>query len=73
MYAVCKIACDFKTVTSVHKTIVDKKADYLCQRFNYIKLAEKDEQVADLLMGKSENHGFQRKIAELTFKSEYSL
>ena len=34
---------------------------HLCRHFTLNRLAEKDEEVADLLMGKSENHGFQKK------------
>ena len=34
---------------------------HLCRHFTLNRLAEKDEEVADLLMGKSENHGFQLK------------
>ena len=70
MYVVCKIACDFKTVTVENKSIVENKVKHLCRNFSLNRLAEKDEEVADLLMGKSENHGFQGKIAKWTFKSE---
>ena len=70
MYAVCKIARDFKTVTVGKQRIVKNWVEHLCRRFNPNRLAEKDEEVADLLMGKSENHGFQWKNAEGSFQSE---
>ena len=61
MHTVCKIACDFKTVTVGKQSIAENRAEHLCQHINLNELAEKDEEVADLLMGKSENHGFQKK------------
>ena len=64
MYAVCKIARDFKTVTVEKQSIINNQVKHLCWNINLNELAEKDEEVADLLMGKSENHGFQLKQSE---------
>ena len=62
MYAVCKIACDFKTVTVEKQGIVINYAKHLCRHFNLNELAKKDEEVAGLLMGKLRKPRFSVKI-----------
>ena len=42
MYAVCKIACDFKTVTVGKQSIVKNLVKHLCRHFKLNELAEKD-------------------------------
>ena len=70
MYAVCKIACDFKTVTVENKSIAENLVKHLCRHINLNRLAEKDEEVADLLMGKLRKPRFSEKTAKLSFQFE---
>ena len=42
MYAVCKIACDFKTVTVEKQSIINNLVKHLCRHINLNELAEKD-------------------------------